>query len=189
MEVFPSNLLYVFPIDVRSEWKTRVTDFESGKEQRRAVWSFPKRRVTLNFRVMTESEMKDLWKFYRDHKGPYSAFWFFLPTRDYWYGEYVGKGNGSQTTFDLPSKDTTEASVTVYVDGTSVDFTFSSGGGQGGADRVTLSVAPDSGEVVTADFYGKLRLKARFAEDNLTKELFNVKLFNAQFDIVEVKEA
>ena len=91
-------------------------------------------------------------------------------------------------TFDLPSKDTTEASVKMYVDGIESSHTFLSGGGQGGSDRVTMDVAPATGKYVTAEFEGKLRLYARFAQDNLSKNMFFNLVYSSTFDIVEVRQ-
>ena len=102
-------------------------------------------------------------------------------------GEKVGVGNGSQTTFDLPGVATTESSVVVYKDGVSSAFTWGSGGGEGGSDQVVMSVVPASGTVLTADFYGRLRITARFAQDKLGKELFEYLLYRGEIRLVEVR--
>ncbi|RLA87311.1 MAG: hypothetical protein DRG40_00685 [Deltaproteobacteria bacterium] len=187
MEVFPQNIIYPYPIEVEEIWKTLITDFESGKEQRRRRWAFPKRKVRIKFSPLQETEARTLWEFYHARQGAFEAFWFVWPYADRWTDEYVGTGDGSTTTWDLPSVDTDPDTVQVYVDGLSVSFTFLEGGGQAGADRVQLAVAPEEGEVVTADFEGKLRIKARFAADNLTKELFKYAAWTIGVEILEVK--
>jgi len=190
MEIFPESVLYSFPMAIDEEWRTLISDAESGKEQRRKCWAFPKRGAGLNHKCVKLEEFKTVWKFYHERCGAHEKFYFIFPnfggSGDYWYGEYLGQGDGSETTFDLRSKDTNASSVTVYVDGTPVSHTFISGGGQAGMDRVQIS-APSEGEIVTADFQGRLVLDARFLQDKLTKELFNALMFNAQVPVIEVK--
>jgi len=187
MAAFPETAFASYPLTVESSWKTLISDFESGKEQRRKRWAFPKRKISLRYDKLTPAGIKDIWQFYQARSGAYETFYLFVPVLDYWYGEYVGTGNNVLTTFDLPSKSTTEASVTVYVDGVSSPFTFVEGGGQEGSDRAIMSSAPGEGAILTADFYGKLRINGRFGVDNLSKELFDYLLFRAEIPILEVK--
>ena len=186
MEIFPEILIIAYPLPIRGQWKTDITDFKSGKEQRNKVWPFSKKRVPLNCKHLKQDEMADLWKFYQLRSGAHEAFWFVAPLADYWYNEYVGRGDDSTTIFDLPSKETEEESVEVFVDGGSTSITFLEGGGQAGADRIQFSAAPSEGAVITADFKGRLRLKARFAVDDLTKELFSLLAFSAQLELQEI---
>jgi len=70
-------------------------------------------------------------------------------------------------TFDLHVK--TGSSVAVYADGVlltagGVNYTLVSGGGAADADRISLTAYPAQGALITADFTGQLRIKARFAE-------------------------
>ena len=46
------------------------------------------------------------------------------------------------------------------------------GGGDGSADRVDFVTAPATGESISCDFTGKLRINCRFAQDRLSRELF-----------------
>lgn len=186
MEIFPETILISNPLRVDEEWKTTITDFQSGKEHRQKRWAFPKHSVGLTHKVLKQSEMATLWEFCHKRCGSYDTFWFLLPLADNWYGEYVGTGDGSTHIFDLPSKSTT-GTIYVSVNGVLVGFAFISGGGQAGSDRVNITVAPSQGAIITATFYGRLRLKARFAVDKLTKEMFEYLLFNAQIDLIEVK--
>ena len=187
METFPS-LYYGFPLPLEEEFKTRISDFESGQEQRQRCWAFPRRTVNLESRNNPQTEINALWKFYRERYGAYEAFWFVMPTNDDYYNEYVGRGDGLTKTFDLPSIGTAPASLTVYVDGGDTEVLFVSGGGQASSDRITFSAAPDEGALITADFYGRLRLYARFGQDKLTRELFSVLLYNASLEIREIKQ-
>jgi len=188
MELFPTSVVADVPVKVSSQWKTLVSDFETGKEQRRRRWAFPRRSVTLSYVNVSLSEMDLLWKFYNARKGDFDPFHFVVPYKDYWYAEYLAHGDGTNRYCDLCSLETTKASVVVYVNGVLSSFTFYSGGGQNGSDRVRLAVAPAAGSVVTADFYGKLRLTSRFAEAELSKEVFTGLLFKTGLQILQVKE-
>ena len=187
MEVFPENIFSNYPAQFGSQWRTLVTNFESGTEQRRKRWAFPKRHIKLSYKRLKEDKIKDFWKFYQDRQGTLEAFWFFALAERYFYNEYVNRGDGSTVTFDLPSKNTTQASVTVYVDGVSSSFTFISGGGQGSSDRVTMAIAPANGALITADFYGRLRLKARFDSDMLSDDLVILLDYDMDIGIQEAK--
>jgi len=112
MYIFPESPIPIYPLELSSEWKNLKSDFESGKEQRRQVWSFPKRSVKLEFKPLQQTEIDTLWNFFQARKGSLEPFWFFRPTKDKngdWHsytGEYVGRGDGATTIFELPSKDT-----------------------------------------------------------------------------------
>ena len=112
MYVFPESPIPIYPLELSSEWKNLKSDFESGTEQRRQVWSFPKRSVKLEFKPLQQTEIDTLWNFFQARKGSLEPFWFFRPTKDKngdWHsytGEYVGRGDGATTIFELPSKDT-----------------------------------------------------------------------------------
>ncbi|MEW5805027.1 MAG: DUF2460 domain-containing protein [bacterium] len=187
MEVFPETVLISNPLKVTENWKTRITDFQSGRERRLKLWAFPKRSISLSHQTIKREEMNEIWQFYHARCGAWDPFWFLLPLPDTWNKEYVGTGDNTTQIFDLPSKSTTPDSVTVYVDEVSVLFNFLSGGGQAECDRVELVIPPSLGAVITADFYGNLRLKTRFAMDNLTKDMFAYLLFNAEVGLMEVK--
>lgn len=64
-------------------------------------------------------------------------------------------------TYDLHSKSTTnDASLIAYVNGVVTAKTFVSGGGGGGADRITFAGYQATGALITSDFQGYLRIKA-----------------------------
>jgi uncharacterized protein (TIGR02217 family) len=161
-------------------FKTLISNFnEEGAEQRKQKWLYPKRDFTLEYKYITKTNMETLWAFYIARKGSYGAFNFFMPEplADYpsYIKEYVGTGDGSTTVFNCPSKAGT--SVTVYKGGAALtgggsDYTFSSEGGADGADKITMTAAPDSGEYLTISFTGALKIRCRFAEDNLSWEDF-----------------
>jgi hypothetical protein len=57
------------------------------------------------------------------------------------------------------------------------DYAFDADAGTDGADRVTFQVAPTDGAQITYNFTGTLKIRCRFAEDNMTYETFFDRLF------------
>ena len=104
--------------------------------------------------------------------GSFEAFNFFLPTpnqgADSYVKEYVGTGDGSSVTFNLPSKNAAVGRL-LYVDNTNyaegAHYTFTDSGGSDGADRAVFATAPDSGSRISFSFTGRLKVHCRFAED------------------------
>jgi len=98
MSLFPTTPVPSYPIEIGQEFKTAVSDFQSGKEARRQIWTFPKRTINLKFDVLTQANTDTLWNFYFQRKGAFIAFWYFWPLQNVgggWpscTGEYVGRG-------------------------------------------------------------------------------------------------
>ena len=136
MEIYPSAPLIIRPIAIEAEYKTLVTDFETGKEQRRQIWTFPLRNITLNYR-RRQTDIETLWHFYNARKGRADAFWFVMPYAENHKNEYVTKGDGAATIFDLPSLNT--ANLIVYINSIVTLATLLSGGGQASADRIQFN--------------------------------------------------
>lgn len=178
MAVYPSTPSPTFPYVLEPEWRTLITPFDDGSEQRRQKWLYSKYNVRLSYYGLSATASNTLWEFYQARKGSYEAFHFFEPLDASSHtGLYVGIGDSTTVNFDIPAKET--ASRVTYINGvvtTSVSYTTAAG--TDGSDRVTFSVAPTSTETITCDFVGKLRVRCRFAEDNLSREFFNEKLFS-----------
>lgn len=70
----PSNAI------VGENFKTLITEFETGAEQRRAKWDSSRLEVRLNFEraTLTIDEAADIWRFYRHKQGRFGTF--MLPT-------------------------------------------------------------------------------------------------------------
>lgn len=76
------------------------------------------------------------------------------------------KATYNTKTYDLPSKSTVnDATLITYVNDVITAKTFVSGGGGGGADRVTFSGYQSQGALITADFTGLLRIKGVITSD------------------------
>ena len=66
-------------IQVQDSYKTLVTAFESGAEQRRGKWARPRMRVTMRFdkAALTNDDVADIWRFYQKQRG--NLYPFLLP--------------------------------------------------------------------------------------------------------------
>lgn len=179
MSVYPENSSIPFdnPVPVTMEFKTLASRHgKHGEEQTKQQWLYCKREIgPLKYSWIDKaSEARPLWQFYQARKGAFEAFIFYLPNSDQYVGEYVGTGDGATTVFNLPCK--SSSGRTIYVDGVSqtegVDYTFSAGGGVDGADKITFTAAPATGQYVTIDFTGLLKIRCRFKEDKLKYEEF-----------------
>ena len=191
MAVFPETVIPDFPLEIKSELRVIKTQLDTGVEYRRRKWRFPIRQVTLNFPHLTPDERETLLNFIVSVGNSYQSFyWFDYLTRQ-WFDEFVGRGDGTVTTFTLPGKEIDEATLKIYVDGAlktaGTDYTFSAGSGPNGEDQITFSAAPANGALITADFKGKLRLKCRLLEDaySLTHRIANY--YSLNITLVEVR--
>ncbi len=155
--------------------KTLISNFNDlGEEKRRSKWIYPRRNVQIQFRGVqiqdAGASAKVLTDFYQARKGSFEAFNFFYPFTNTYEGEYVGTGDSATLGFNLPSK--AGESFTVYVDSVAQadgsDYDFSGEVGTDGADRINFQIAPVSGERITYDFTGTLKIRARFMEDGLS---------------------
>jgi hypothetical protein len=202
-EQYPTSPVPSWPYDIKVRWNTTVSAFDSGKEQRRQKNLYPKYDVTLTYPVLTEANMQILWNFYMARKGTYEAFYFYSLEIAAWTGCYIGIGDGTTVTFDLPGKSTslvdmysngvkmlagitdlimeggdtiiTEDDDTLITDGTG-QYTLLTGGGDCSADRVTFTTAPAANALITCDFTGYLRIRCRFAEE-LSRSSFTAALY------------
>ena len=178
MALYPSysTVEYGNPLEVTLLFKTLKSNFEGmGEELRRRKWLYVKRQIKLSYKYLTRANARELWDFYNDMYGSYTAFLFLLDYTDTYVKEYFGTGDGSTTTFSLPGKYI--SSYTIYHDGTPYigdDFTFNTDSGEEGTDQVVFDTAPALGSKLTISFAGFLAIRSRFMEDKLTYiQLYN----------------
>ena len=172
MAQYPETPKPFYPALIEPEWKTLTSTFDSGREQRRQKWNYAKYNVTLNYTALSVADMNILWKFYQARKGAAESFYFYDIESTEHDSLYVGQGDSAIATFDIPGK--TTSSQTIYIDGVSQGsgYTILVGGGSESSDRVQFTAAPVSGEIVTCDLTGFLRIPCRFLEDKMSRELF-----------------
>lgn len=83
----------------------------------------------------------------------------------------------------------------IYVDGVAktgggTDYTFISGGGDAGADRIRFTAMQTIGSLITSDLTGFLRIKGRMGDDTFPEEMVaptNGGVFNIQLKVAEVQ--
>lgn len=183
MAKFPdySSIGYANPLEIILIGKTLISEFDDlGEELRRQKYTYLRRDLTLSYRQISKINARTIWQFFQSRAARYETFNFFLPHTDSYEGEYVGTGDGSTTIWNLPAK--TASSYTVYIDGNAqtdtIDYTITASGGADGADVISFSVAPSSGERITFDFTGYLKIRCRFADDNMGFQMFYARLTN-----------
>jgi hypothetical protein len=134
-----------------------------------------------------------------------------------WEGCYIGIGDGTTVTFDIPGK--TTSGVTIYKDGVALraeglsdillenddvlttdgtsesiimegpeDYTLYSGGGAASSDRVTFTTAPAANVLITCDFTGYLRIRCRFKEE-LSRSAFTAALYQTGIKLKGIANA
>ena len=176
MAKFPETPALQYPLEITQRHRTIVSAFDGGQEQRRRKSVFPVYDVTVTYNALTVSDIDILWAFYREMGGSYQEFYFFTTsTEESHEGLYVGIGDGVTTIFDIPG--IIAGAATVYVDGLAGSYSLLTGGGSEGSDRVEFTAAPDEGAILSCDIVGQHRIKCRFAEDEMTKELFTYRLY------------
>lgn len=197
MAIYPSStsVPYVNPVTQNMRFKTLVSNFDDlGEEKRKRKWVYPKRDISLQYKVLSKSEAETLWRFYQDRSGAYEAFVWFESTGlgstayNSYAGEYVGTGDSTTLVFNLPAVNSSQVHI-LYIAGTSqptTNYTFSASGGSNNEDKVTVVSSsaggppvPTSTERITYDFDGRLKIRCRFAEDAFLFENFYDRLVTA----------
>ena len=190
MPKFPTNELsrLAFPGEIGVKLlsgDTIVVKFdEMGVEQRKQKRAYPTRNITLKYKEILKSDIRKIWQFHIDRRGAYESFSFFLDTdlaeymtTDIYEDEYVGSGDSVTTMFELPSKGA--SSYTLKVNGSSqseaTHYNYTGEVGSDGEDRINFVSPPISGEVITWDFIGYLKIRCRFEDDAMEyDDMFNL---------------
>lgn len=182
MAKFPTTPIPSYSQVVEVEYKTIISMFDDGSEQRRAKWDFPKTNIEVYYNALPSSSINTLWDFYRARRGSYEAFHFYLgEAESQSYNEssmYVATADGASTTYPMPCKNSTITDL--YVDGSSQGsslYNVTSTDGVDDCDTLHLAFTPASGEVLTVSFDGYPKYRVRFAEDKMSKELFERSLY------------
>ena len=63
-------------VELSDQWRTLISEFETGVEQRRSKWTKP--RATVRFRfdrgTLTPDDITDIWRFYQKQQGSFRTF-------------------------------------------------------------------------------------------------------------------
>ena len=168
-------------------YSTLITNVGSGNEQRKKQWSFPKYnvRISYDYDELDIDDMQIIWDFYMEQYGSYSGFYVFDQyVKMNHYGQFVGIGDdpgddSGTSVFNIPGRGTYDVpgdralyitSISGSTSQRTSNITWGDGTGEGNCDQVTFtSNYPETGEIVTVDFYGYLRMRCRFEQDNLSR--------------------
>jgi uncharacterized protein (TIGR02217 family) len=161
LEIFPSLAGLEYPV----VWtpvagRTLIQTSVSGKENRAALWTYPRRQYQLSFNFLRDNasdEFRALVAFVLARQGAYDSFLFDDPDDNAVTGQSLGEAAAGQTAFQLIRSFggyvepilAPNAVSAVYVNGVTVGSAFSVNA-QGGT--VTLFSAPPAGALITADF-------------------------------------
>jgi hypothetical protein len=105
---------------------------------------------------------------------------------------FCDHGAASEFYIDDVSLQEIVTSIFIYDNDTnlteSTDYYFLEGGGAAGADRIQLVAYPATGHLLTSDFTGYLRIKAKFSDDTYEEEYHNSGTFILQNNLRESNE-
>ena len=76
MAQFPTSPIAQRVQPMEAQWRTLVSQFESGYEQRRAIWSKKKRIFTLEYDLLHSQDRDLLYTFWQSCQGAYASFSF-----------------------------------------------------------------------------------------------------------------
>jgi uncharacterized protein (TIGR02217 family) len=175
---------------------TEVIEMSSGYEQRNQKWVYPRERWNVAYGIKTKALLITLRDFFMARRG--RAYGFRFKNHDDYEGIFqeIGLGDGSTVDFQLIKTYTDDGgsidrkitrpvsgTVTVYKDsveqvsGWTCDYD---------TGIITFGAAPDSGEVVTADF--EFDVPMRFDTDYLPIAFSEYEARAVNVPIVEIKE-
>ncbi len=183
MAAWPETIVPNYSLILTPKWQTLKTPLGERNEQRTAKQTYPQFDVTVAFNTFpSHSDVMTIWDFFIARKGSYEGFDIYDPrlhgaVYPAHLGLLVGVGDGSTDIFDIPGRSTSSQSI--YLDGVSQGSGWSilTGGGRSSSDRVDFTTAPTTGEIITTDFTGIMRIRVRFASDLLSFELFEANLW------------
>lgn len=178
-DVYPILAGQNFINNKKPMWSTGITESVSGREKRRAQWSYPRWEFELSYDLLrnnpTDNELNTLLAFFNSKKGQYQDFLFYDP-EDHTIATQTGSvGNGVATIFTLKRTVTANGksysepvyayygTPTITVNGVATtSFTV------GDYGQIIFSSPPGNGHVIT--FAGQFFYVCRFTEDELSAE-------------------
>jgi len=167
------------------EFSTLIFQADSGREKRRSKWSKPIRTLDTWLENENDAAVNLIWEFFKARKGKFDTFWVKFPTSFKVIGEAVGAGDGEQTVFNLDFFPVDTATVKVYLNGIlQVSGYTISNDLTNEIAKITFSMAPGEGVVITADC--EYYIQVRFDDDKLSRELVQYKLYNTTLKFKEV---
>jgi len=185
MEVYPADPVPALSVIIEAIFRTGIGKADSGREYRKSKSPYATYNVTLAYKILLASEIRTLWHFYLARRGAFEMFWFYGLELDEHINLYVGTGDGIESIFDLPGKNTSQQAI--YLNGVlqSSGYSILEGGGDGSSDRVDFGSPPlTAGYEISCDFTGYLRIPCRYKEDKMSKERFAYALYKTGIELL-----
>ncbi len=79
METYPTSPTIQFVFTQKMGFKTLISNFENGYEQRRKKWAHGKHSFSVKYDTLTLAEVDTLYDFYVARNGSHEAFYFANP--------------------------------------------------------------------------------------------------------------
>ncbi len=173
-----------FGIEESIEFRTNVTDSESGKEHRDALWDEGIREYKLTVRFLTKTAMDLIWNFFIARHGSFDYFLTKIEQEYEQINEAVDTGDGVVTEFLLDKfpVDTASNHSCSVADVTNTDYLLRNDFNLE-KSYITFNNAYSGAIVVSYEYY----FKVRFKEDKLTRQLAAYKLLHAGITLKEVR--
>lgn len=171
-------------VDPTTQFRTLVSAFEDGSEQRRKKWSTPKKSFALSYKTIDREQRKDMDDFFRARFGRFDNFYYEhdgdSPILNQ---EILGTGDGSTTLFQLDSFPVVPLSETIDLNGVPqtrvTDYAINDTTG-----AITFVSPPGGGVVVSTDVYRFFYI-VRFSEDGFTPQsLYRSRAFSIKIGFV-----
>ena len=195
---FPDSVSHKF--QVINEFKTIITTFKNGKEQRNSIWDKCKNRFVINNDLLTKDEIEFISNFFSLTKGSFNGFRF-KNWLDYeCYNQVIGIYDGEHNIFQLKKnyvitdlnntsynltrdiKKPVKNSVKIYVGGVELkDYNINYSTGEITIKKNYLS----ENDIITADF--EFDYQVRFTYDSLKFEMTSANLGKiSNLELVEI---
>jgi len=174
-----------FGLEEKVFFKTNITESESGKEYRDALWDHGLREYKLTCKFLSQAVMDTIWDFFLARKGAYDYFLVKILTEYQASAEDAGDANGVTAQFLLDNFPVdTAANHSCTVGGVSNSNYTLSNNFVTEQSFITFSSIPSSGQIlVSYEYYFKMR----FSEDELTRELAAYQLLHTGMTLKEVR--
>lgn len=189
---FCSEASFDTPFDEEIAFKTVISPSEGGREYRYSKWQYPKRRWKIQADARNQTEVNNIWNFYRRMRGTYDTFRFENPNDSPVENDVFATGDGVGTqfylggSFSIPTGDCLLISGSVSVqtgDGTTF-ANFSAYSGDYTFNKIVTNSPLPLNRVMRASY--RFRYRGRFANDSLSKRAFAYKLWQSEIEITQV---
>lgn len=183
-DIFPLTPDFVY--EAGDKWRTLVSEFESGKEQRRSMWSKQLAQFIVRKKAVSKTDIQSLRSFFNARKGSLDYFWFDNPDDNKVTNEAIGTGNGAATVFNLAKYPVKTAAGTfeMRVNGIPASATLSNDN-VNFIGKATFAAPPASGASITGDY--QFYYPVRFLEDLLIREMIAFQLYDFSTRLQEVR--